>query len=80
VNTFRERRSEGKYSYAATLDEIRKNDYNLNIPRYVDTFEEEEAVDLADVSRRFKGLDEEITAADSLIVGFCKELGIDTPF
>jgi type I restriction enzyme M protein len=80
VNAFRERRSEEKYSYAATLDEIRENDYNLNIPRYVDTFEEEEAVDLADVSRRLKGLDEEITATDLLIAGFCKELGIDTPF
>jgi type I restriction enzyme M protein len=80
VDTYRERRSEEKYSYVASLDEIRENDYNLNIPRYVDTFEEEEAVDLADVSRRLKGLDEEIVVADSLIAGFCKELGIDTPF
>ena len=80
VNTYRERKSEDRYSYVATLDEIRENDYNLNIPRYVDTFEEEEQVDLADVSRRLKGLDEEIAATDSLIAGFCKELGINTPF
>ena len=80
VNTYRERKSDDKYSYVATLDEIRENDYNLNIPRYVDTFEEEEQVDLADVSCRLKGLDEEIVATDSLIAGFCKELGINTPF
>src|SRR5690625_4183883 len=38
-----------KYSYVATLDEIKENDYNLNIPRYVDTFEEEEPVDMEQV-------------------------------
>ena len=41
INTYRERKTEDKYSYAAPLDEVRENDYNLNIPRYVDTFEEE---------------------------------------
>ena len=35
-----------KYSYVASLDEVKENDYNLNIPRYVDTFEEEEPVDI----------------------------------
>jgi type I restriction enzyme M protein len=80
VNTYRNRTVEDKYSYVASLAEIRENDYNLNIPRYVDTFEEEEPVDLTDVSRRLKGLDKEIAATDSLIADFCKELGIDTPF
>jgi type I restriction enzyme M protein len=46
VQTYRDREALDKYSYNATLDEIRENDYNLNIPRYVDTFEEEEPVDL----------------------------------
>ncbi len=47
VQTYRQRSEEDKYSYKATLSEIAENDYNLNIPRYVDTFEEEEPVDLA---------------------------------
>ena len=50
VTTYRERTAEDKYSYVAPLSEIEENDYNLNIPRYVDTFEEEEPVDLAAVS------------------------------
>ena len=44
VNTYRERKEIEKYSHLATLDEIKENDYNLNIPRYVDTFEEEEGM------------------------------------
>lgn len=80
VNTYRERKAEDKYSNVATLDEIRENDYNLNIPRYVDTFEEEEAVDLAEVSRELKALEGEIAAVDSRIAEFCRELGINTPF
>ena len=44
VDTYRARQAEDKYSHVATLEEIRENDYNLNIPRYVDTFEVEEPV------------------------------------
>ncbi|WP_339848263.1 type I restriction-modification system subunit M [uncultured Dokdonia sp.] len=69
-----------KYSYVATLSEIAENDYNLNIPRYVDTFEEEEAVDLAAVSKALKGIDKDMATTDTTIANFCKELGIDTPF
>jgi type I restriction enzyme M protein len=69
-----------RYSHVATLAEIRENDYNLNIPRYVDTFEEEEPVDLAAVSTELKTLDKEIKSTDEVIAGYCKELGIDTPF
>ena len=71
---------EEKYSYIATLDEVRENDYNLNIPRYVDTFEEEEPVDLQAVSDDLKKLEKEVKETDDVIEGFCKELGIDTPF
>ena len=59
VTTYRERRAEEKYSYVADLDEVRENDYNLNIPRYADTFEEEEPVDLQEVSQWLKTLDKE---------------------
>ena len=46
VETYRARESVDKYAYLATLQEVIDNDYNLNIPRYVDTFEEEEEIDL----------------------------------
>lgn len=69
-----------KYSHVALLSEIAENDYNLNIPRYVDTFEEEEAVDLKTVSLELKNLEKDIQTTDGTIAAFCKELGIDTPF
>ncbi|NMS37379.1 N-6 DNA methylase, partial [Vibrio parahaemolyticus] len=46
VDTYAARASVDKYAYLATLEEIAENDFNLNIPRYVDTFEEEEEIDL----------------------------------
>src|SRR5690606_7418 len=60
VNTFRERKTIDKFSYVATLDEVKENDYNLNIPRYVDTFEEEEAIDLDVVSTALQDLENDI--------------------
>ena len=80
VATYRERLTEEKYSYVATLDEVRENDYNLNIPRYVDTFEEEEPVDLAAVSAELKKLAGEMQETDGVIADYCKQLGIDAPF
>jgi type I restriction enzyme M protein len=80
ITTYREGTEIGKYSYIASLDEVRENDYNLNIPRYVDTFEEEEPVDLAAVSQELKQLEKEIQETDEVIAGFCAELGIETPF
>ncbi len=80
VNTYRNRVTKDKYSYVATLDEVRENDYNLNIPRYVDTFEEEDPVDLAEVSKQLKTLDEDLTKTDATIADFCQQLNIETPF
>lgn len=80
ISTYRERKAIDKYSYVASLEEIAGNDYNLNIPRYVDTFEEEEPIDLAAVSASLKQLNAEMAATDETIAGFCKELGIDTLF
>ena len=51
VTTYRNRETIDKFSYVASLDEIKDNDYNLNIPRYVDTFEEEEPIDLDQVQK-----------------------------
>ena len=80
VNTYHRRVTIDKYSYVATLDEIRENDYNLNIPRYVDTFEEEEPVNLNAVAEELKAIDAELDATDREIAGYCAELGITTPF
>jgi type I restriction enzyme M protein len=80
VDTYKARTAEDKYSYVASLKEIAENDYNLNIPRYVDTFEEEEAVNLKAVAKELKKLDADMKATDTTIEKFCKELGIDAPF
>ena len=80
VSTYRDRQEEDKYSHLATLSELKENDYNLNIPRYVDTFEEEEPVDLDEVSKELKQLDMDMKTTDETIANFCRELNISTPF
>lgn len=80
VQTFKERKEVEKYAYVASLDEIEENDYNLNIPRYVDTFEEEEPIDLKTVAKELRDLEAEMTDTDKEIAAFCEELGIDSPF
>lgn len=80
IETYTSRETKEKYSYLATLNEIKENDYNLNIPRYVDTFEEEESIDLDAVSRELRDIDTQMKTTDELIASFCKELGISSPF
>jgi type I restriction enzyme M protein len=80
VSTFEKRTVEEKYSHLASLEEVKENDYNLNIPRYVDTFEEEELIDLETVATELKALDQEIEETDKSIAEFCKQLNISTPF
>jgi len=80
VETYAKRTSIDKYSYVATLDEVRENDYNLNIPRYVDTFEEEEPIDISAIANELKTLEIDIQATDNQIAGYCRELNISTPF
>ena len=76
VETYLNREMIDKYSYVATLDEVKENDYNLNIPRYVDTFEEEEPVDLQAVSQRIAEIDQEIAQIDEELASYLKELGL----
>jgi len=80
ISTFSNRNTEDKYSYLASPEELIENEYNLNIPRYVDTFEEEEPVDLEAVSNELKSLENDISDTDKTISGFCDELNIKTPF
>ena len=76
VQTYRDREELDKYSYNATLEEIRENDYNLNIPRYVDTFEEEEPVNLKAVQAEIKEIDAELAKVEEELSGYLKELGL----
>src|SRR5690625_3330931 len=65
-----------KYAYVASLDEIVENDYNLNIPRYVDTFEEEEPVDMEQVAKNIKEIKTEIAEVEDKMEKYLKELGL----
>jgi type I restriction enzyme M protein len=67
---------EDKFSYVATFDEIKENDFNLNIPRYVDTFEEEAEVDIAAVQNEIVKLEEELKTVQSELDIYLKELGV----
>ena len=61
----------------ATYDEIEKNDFNLNIPRYVDSSEEEEGIDLQATFDELAKLEEEEKEVDAKLAEFFRELGID---
>lgn len=80
INTYRERLNKPKYSHAASLTEVQENDYNLNIPRYVDTFEAEDAIDLDLVASELRYIDVEMKTTDTMIGAYCTELGIKAPF
>ena len=79
VSAYRDRTDAEKFSHRATMAEIAENDYNLNIPRYVDTFEEEAAVDFNTVLAELKAIDAEMTGIDAEIAGYCKQLGLEAP-
>lgn len=76
VETYEKRETIDKYSYVATIDEIRENDYNLNIPRYVDTFEEEEPVDMEAVKENIANIKKELKVVEAQMEQYLKELGL----
>lgn len=80
ISAFRNRTNEEKYSKRVSLEEIAENDYNLNIPRYIDTFIEAESIDINEVAKEIKSLDSLMLETDKTIVEFCKQLNISTPF
>ena len=75
IETYQARETVDKYAYLATPDEIAENDYNLNIPRYVDTFEEEEEIDLMAVRAEREKLKAELAELETKMDGYLKELG-----
>jgi len=65
-----------KYSHIASIEEIKENEYNLNIPRYVDTFEEEELIDITQVNQDIASLKAELLAIEAQMEKYLQELGI----
>ncbi len=75
VETYQARMDVDKYSHLASLEEIRENDFNLNIPRYVDTFEEEEEINLMEVREERQQLKARLDELEKEMDGYLKELG-----
>lgn len=67
---------EPKFSHVATLDEIAENDYNLNIPRYVDTFEEKELIDIDEVKQNIANIEAELAEVQAQMKKYMEELGL----
>ena len=76
VATCRARQDADKYAHVACREEIAENDYNLNIPRYVDTFEEEEDVDIAAVQETIAGIEAELAQVRGEMAEALRELGL----
>jgi type I restriction enzyme M protein len=77
VDTYRNRKTIDKYSHRASPKEIAENNYNLNIPRYVNSFKEEEEIDIQSVMKKIKELEAKRTDLDKQIEGYLKELGLE---
>jgi type I restriction enzyme M protein len=76
LTAYTNRRDVEKFAHVATSEEIRENEYNLNIPRYVDTFEEEPLVDIEQVDANIARLKVEIAEAEQKMDEYLKELGL----
>jgi type I restriction enzyme M protein len=79
IAAYRSRAAVERYSHVATMAEIEENDWNLNIPRYVDTFEEEASINLDEVLAELRTINAATVDVDQRIVNFCEELGIEAP-
>src|SRR5699024_9704077 len=74
LETYKNREAVDKYSYVASKEEIEENEYNLNIPRYVDTFEEEEPIDIKALHAEIKDINKEIAEAEASLLEMLDEL------
>lgn len=80
VSAYEKREDVEKFAHVATMAEIAANGFNLNIPRYVDTFEPEEEIDLNEVAAEIRRLQGEIKEIDAQLKPYFEELGLDFPF
>ena len=77
LETYAERREEARYAHKASPAEIAENDYNLNIPRYVDTFEAEDEIDVAALQRDIVRIEQELAGVRAKMAGYLREFGVD---
>ncbi|MCY8436782.1 type I restriction-modification system subunit M [Bacillus haynesii] len=77
VETYKKRKDVEKYAHVATFEEIKENDFNLNIPRYVDTFEEEEPIDMAAIGSKIKDIRIEKAELESSLYDMISSLQYD---
>ena len=77
LETYRTRAEIDKYSHSPRPEEIAENDFNLNIPRYVDTFEPEEEIDVAALQKEINQIEVELTEVRGRMAGYLKELGVE---
>lgn len=80
VDTYRNRNEVVKYSAKISLAKIKENEFNLNIPRYIENFEQEDAIDINKIAAEISKIDKGIASIDEKIKAFCIELKIPTPF
>lgn len=76
LDTYKNRQDIDKYAYVASFEEIKENDFNLNIPRYVDTFEEEEPIDIIEVSKEIISINKEIEETEKAFLAMLDELQV----
>ncbi|MFT8310720.1 MAG: type I restriction-modification system subunit M [Sporolactobacillus sp.] len=76
VDTYKKREDIEKYAHVASFDEIKENEFNLNIPRYVDTFEEEEPINIIELSKEIVSLNEEIAQSEKEFLKLLDELKV----
>lgn len=76
-DAYQARADEDKFAHVASFDEIKENDYNLNIPRYVDTFEPEPEIDLAELNKEMAETNEEIAKNEAELLAMMQDLTTD---
>lgn len=76
VETYKKREDVEKFAHVASFEEIKENDFNLNIPRYVDTFEEKEEVDIVELGKELVALNQQIKTAENDFLTMLDELAV----
>ncbi|RPA60664.1 type I restriction-modification system subunit M [Aerococcus agrisoli] len=76
IDAYTERKNIDKYAYLASYEEIEENDFNLNIPRYVDTFEDFDPIDIVEISKEIKDIDAQIQDAEAQLLVMLDDLQV----
>lgn len=77
IETYKKRQDVNKYAHLATMDEIKENEFNLNIPRYVDTFEEEPPIDIVALSKEMQDIDQKIAQSEAEFLSLVDDLDVN---